>query len=109
MNNITLLVNIERADDEALFSLVPTQFLPFSTNIFHDKSFGALFPFYSDIKFCFLYNQCHLLSFPHYTASFFMGSITGLRGQTISYEDRVLELDCLDKILNYSQKIILHP
>ena len=103
---------IQSADDWAQnISLV--QYLPnfynFQQIFFMIKVLGHFSSFYADIKISFLYNQCHLLSFQHYTLPVFQVVFYGQYYRPQRPNNRVLlQLDCLDKILNYSLKIILH-
>ena len=104
---------IQSADDWAQntyqFSLVPTQFLQFSTNIFHDKSFGALFLILCRHKnFFSVQPMTSTFISTLYSTSFYV-VFYGQYYRPQRPNNRVLlQLDCLDKILNYSLKIILH-
>ena len=90
------------------FSTYPI-FTIFNKYFSRQKFQGIFPPFYLYIKISFLYNQCHLLSFQHYTLPVFQVVFYGQYYRPQRPNNRVLlQLDCLDKILNYSLKIILH-
>ena len=105
-----LTANVDyRVQNISLGQYLPTLFLQFSTNIFHDKSFGALFLILCRHKnFFSVQPMTSTFISTLYSTSFYV-VFYGQYYRPQRPNNRVLlQLDCLDKILNYSLKIILN-